>query len=111
MLTPNARCTLYLQAGGGRYTRVPVAACFWQEEDGGGVAVLIPWEQAPSLQTRYSGPDKERGYLVRGECTDEITDSAALRAFLAAHHGVVRTIRAIIPLEYGTLSHYEVTAV
>ena len=111
MLKPNAHCTLYLQAGAGQYTRVPVAACFWQEEDDGGVSVLIPWEQAPELRTRYTGPDKERGYLVWGDCADEITDSATLRAFLAARHGAVRTIRAIIPLDYGNLRHYEVTAV
>ena len=102
MLMPNASCTLYLQTGPGAYTRVYVPACFWQDGEDG-VSILIPGE----LPEQYQGEKRERDYVVRGERTDEVTDTQSKRALIADKP---LTVEVLAHYAFGGLIHCEVTA-
>lgn len=81
-------CTIYLKQSDGTFAR-QVAKCHWEDTQGvnfnrAGVSgvdralVLLPIESADLA----GWGTKSVGYILRGEVTDAVTDTASLNAFI-----------------------------
>ncbi|NLS84150.1 MAG: hypothetical protein GXZ14_00850 [Ruminococcaceae bacterium] len=118
-MRPNADVTLYMQRGKNRFERIYVPQAFWQEgydrekgNDGTRYGaspvriVTVIFELRAANLADFCGAGKERSYIIRGKCTEEISDEQAHGAFVAKHSPF--TIKTVTKCDYGNMQHWEV---